>query len=275
MHTAGTFTYMPYYFLLSIGKRLAEDINEVIDSAIEPLTLSVPVQQFNLDEHLSQIAHTARVRRQACGQTRYVLFIVDTSGSIGSGVFESVKRVIADISENLCDYLKVALITYSDDINLEFCFNCNNNNRRDIKNAILRAQYRGGFTHTTDAITCACEEILTSRCGLPQSGIFTPNIDVVLLTDGHHNGPCRNNLDRELQCFHGKSNINTFGIGIGSADHESVVKLTKGNGDHIFRVDNFQELQDLLQAIKFLLDLKGPDGNPVYDCAGHHASCHG
>ena len=262
--------------MLSIGKRLAEDINEEIDSAMEPLAPSVPAQQFDLDKHLSQIAHTARVRRQACGQTRYVLFIVDTSGSIGSGVFESVKRVVADISETLCDYLKVALITYSSDINLEFCFKCNNNNRRDIKNAIMRAKYRGGGTSTTDAIKCACEQILTSQCGLPKaSGIYTPNIDVVLLTDGRHNGPCLSNLDRELQCLHGKSNINTFGIGIGSTDHQSVVKLTKGNGDHIFRVENFQELQSLLQGIKLLLALKGPDGKPLYDCAGHHASCHG
>ena len=259
--------------IYSIGKRSPEDINEVSDS--QPLAPSVPVQRFDLDEHLSQMAHRARVRRQACGQTRYVLFIVDTSGSIGSGVFETVKRVIADISETLCDYLKVALITYSSDINLEFCFNCNNNNRRDIKNAIMRARYRSGLTHTTDAIKCACEQILTSQCGLPQSGIFTPNIDVVLLTDGYHNGPCRKNLDKELQCLHGKSNINTFGIGVGRTVHQSVVKLTKGNGDHIFRVDNFQQLQELLKFIKLLLAIPGPDGQPKYKCAGHHASCHG
>ena len=233
------------------------------------------MQQFDLDKHLSQIAHSARVRRQACGQTRYVLFIVDTSGSIGSGVFESVKRVIADISENLCDYLRVAMITYSSDINLEFCFNCNNN-RIDVKNAILRVQYRGGWTRTTDAIKCACEQVLTSRCGLPkESGIYTPNIDVVLLTDGHHNGPCRNNLDKELQCFHRKSNINTFVIGIGSTVHPSVVNLTKGNGDHIFRAKNFQILQELLMGIKLLLAIPGLDGKPQYKCASHHEDCHG
>ena len=247
----------------------------MIDSAIEPLVPSVPVQQFDLNEHLSQMAHSARMRRQACRRLRYVLFIVDTSGSIGLDVFQSVKRVVADISETLCDFLKVAMITYSSDINLEFCFNCNNNNRRDIKNAILRARYRGGWTHTTDAIKCACDQILTSRCGLPQSGIYTPNIDVVLLTDGHHNGPCRNNLDNELQCLHGNSNINTFGIGIGSIDHQSVVNLTKGNGDHIFRVNDFKQLQILLKIIKLHLSEKGTDGKPKYDCAAHQFNCHG
>ena len=266
--------YCFYCNILSIGKRSFKEINESDVTEPEPLAPSVPVQQFNLDEHLSQIAHSARVRRQVCEQTRYVLFIVDRSGSIGLDVFQSVKNVIADISETLCDYLRVALITYSGDINLEFCFNCYND-RRDIMNAILRAHYRGGSTHTTDAIKCACEEILTSQCGLPQSGIYTPNIDVVLLTDGRHNGPCRNNLDNELQCLHGKSNINTFGIGIGSVDHQSVVKLTKGNGDHIFRVENFQELQEVLETIKALLAIPGPDGEPIYKCAGHHASCHG
>ena len=280
MHTAGTFTwiqccYILYILYYSIGKRLAEDINEAIDSAIEPLAPSVQVQQFDMDKHLSQIAHSTRVRRQPCGKTRFVLIILDTSGSIGSKDFNLAKKVIADISESLCGYLKVAMITYSTDINLEFCFNCNNNNRRDIKNAILRARYRGGSTHTTDAIKCACEEILTSQCGLPQFGIYSSNIDVLFLTDGRPNGPCRNNLNNELRCLHGKSNINTFGIGIGSHDHESIVKLTKGNGNHIFRVNNFKELTSVLQAINLLLAERLPDGKPLYSCAGHLGFCHG
>ena len=45
--------------------------------------------------------------------------------------FNAAKNVIADISETLCDHLKVALLTYASYINLEFCFNCYND-RRDI-----------------------------------------------------------------------------------------------------------------------------------------------
>ena len=200
---------------------------------------------------------------------------MDTSGSIRCDGFELAKQAIADMADMLCAYIKVAMITYDHSINLEFCFNCYDNDRSAIKEAILRARYRGGGTATTDAIKCACEEILTSQCGLPQ-GINTPNIDVILLTDGMHNGRCRSRLDTELQCLHQKTNINTIGIGIGKADIAAVVKLTQGNAGHIFRVADTKELQELVQITKTLLKLPGPDGQPR-TCAGHLKSldCHG
>ena len=245
-------------------------------TTIEQLGDSIPVQQFNLDGYLAQIAETHRARRSSpCAeQKRFILFIMDTSGSIGCNGFDAAKNAIANVAELLCDYIKVAMITYDTSINLEFCFNCYENDRSAIKEAILRARYRGGETHTTDAIKCACDEMLTSRCGLPQ-GINTPNIDVILLTDGKHNGPCRSRLDAELQCLN-QTNINTIGIGIGEADNPSVVKLTRGNAGHIFRVGNTTELQQLVTITKELLKRPGEDGKPR-TCAGHLNSlkCHG
>ena len=250
-------------------------IEEAIDTkitAIEPLGDSIPVQQFDLDEYLAQIAQTHRARRSSpcADQKRFILFIMDTSGSISCDGFEAAKQAIANMAELFCDYIKVAMITYDTYVNLEFCFNCYDNDRIAIKEAILRARYRGGGTYTTDAIKCACEEILTSRCGLPQ-GINTPNIDVILLTDGKHNGRCRSRLDTELQCLHQKTNINTIGIGIGEADAPAVVKLTRGNAGHVFRVADTKELQELVRVTNAILKLPGRT------CAGHLDSldCHG
>ena len=251
-----------------------ENANEIIEEfqPLERLDPSIPVEEFDLEKYRSSIEfHENRKKRQCSNNPskRYVLFVVDTSGSIGASNFKDVKRIIADISETLCDHLKVGLLTYSDTIHLEFCFKCYND-RRDIKNAILRTKYRGGLTHTTDAIKCACEEILTPGCGLPQ-GIKTPNIDVVLLTDGHHNGPCRNQLDSTVKCLHDKANINTFGIGIGNTDFESVKAITNSKGTNIFRVDNIPQLKKLLGLIKKLLSTKDSSGNPVYSCVAHDA----
>ena len=249
-----------------------DNVNEIIEEVqpLERLDPSIPVVEFDLEKYRSSI-HENRKKRQCSNNPskRYVLFIVDTSGSIGATNFEDVKSIIADISETLCDHLKVGLLTYSDYIHLEFCFKCYND-RRDIKAAILRTQYRGGFTHTTDAIKCACEEILTSGCGLPQ-GINTPNIDVVLLTDGVHNGPCQNVLNFTVKCLHDKVNINTFGIGIGNTVFESVRALTNSAGNNIFRVDNIPDLKNLLGLIKKLLSTKDSNGNPVYSCVAHDA----
>ena len=86
-----------------------------------------------------------RRRRQTCpsaGYIRYVLFIVDTSGSIGRLHFTRVTYLLALMSEKLCDHLRVAMITFGSDINLEFCFNCHTD-RCGIFEAITRVRYRG------------------------------------------------------------------------------------------------------------------------------------
>ena len=237
---------------------------------LERLDPSIPVDEFDLGKYIDTI-HDDRVKRQTrCTNAtlRYVLFILDTSARIGAANFNATKNVIADISETLCDHLKVALLTYERYINLEFCFNCYND-RRDIKQAILRARYRHGpATHTTDAIKCACDHILNSQCGLPQ-GIRTPDIDVVLLTDGKHEGPCRGSLDLTVKCLYDRANINAFGIGIGRTNIQAVTALTNGVGTNIFRVDNFNELQQLFTLIKLRLATTDESGNPVYSCVGH------
>ena len=244
------------------GKR---SVNKESSVVIE----SIRIKEYDLEKHIINI-HKNREKRRCTNshRIRFVLFIVDTSGSASSTTFNAVKKVIASISELLCDHVKVALMTYGSDINLEFCFNCYND-RRDIKQAILRARYRDGpATHTTDAIKCACEQILSPQCGLPQ-GINTPDIDVVLLTDGKHNGPCLRSLNRAVKCLHDRANINTFGIGIGSVDYASVRALTNGVSNNIFRVSSFAELQQLLLLIQLLLATTDKNGDPVYSCMGH------
>ena len=240
------------------------------------LNPAVPVEPFNMEERVDAI-HERR-RRQTCpnqgnqDNIRYVLFIVDTSGSIGRSRFVSVRDVLANMSSTLCDHLRVAMITYSHDINLEFCFNCHTD-RRDILNAIKRVQYRGGTTHTTDATKCACQTMLTNKCGLPH-GDVTPNIDIVYLTDGKHNGPCKSNLTTELYCFHRPSrpNINTYAIAIGNPAYESVQALenprNSGNS-HVFNVADFTELKELFRLILKVLKQVDSRGQPKFNCISH------
>ena len=216
-----------------------------------------------------------RRRRQACPSgTRHVLFIVDTSGSIGRTTFNKVRDLLANISEKLCDRLRVAMMTYNHEINLEFCFNCYTD-RRDIFNAIQRVQYRGGQTHTTDATKCACQTMLTTGCGLTH-GRFTPDIDIVYLTDGKHNGPCRNNLNSELNCFHRQFNINTYAIAIGEATLASVQAMENprdSGNSHIFNVDNFDDLKEAFRLILQILGERDSGGAPKYTCFSHSQPC--
>ena len=219
-----------------------------------------------------------RRRRQSCpsqndseNNIRYVLFIVDASGSVGRD-FERIKMVLANISEKLCGNVRVAMITYTSVINLEFCFKCYND-RSDIADAILRARTVGGWTHTTDATKCACETMLTEKCGLPL-GIRTKNIDVVYLTDGRHNGPCRSHLGNELLCLLQRRNINTNAIAVGGAAVESVQHLeSPDNGGHILDVDDIDDLVLVFKHMLDILNIRYSDGTPKYTCFSHDRAC--
>ena len=226
------------------------------------------MEPFDIDARMN--AFHERRRRQTCSNhkdVRYVLFIVDTSGSITETTFNKVRDLLANISENLCDQLRVAMMTYGSDINLEFCFNCHAD-RRNIFNAIKRVQFRGGSTRTTDATKCACDTLLTPECGLPD-GRATSNIDIVYLTDGRHNGPCRSNLANEVNCFHNQRNINTYAIAVGRPVLASVQVLENPHDrsdSHIFNVDDFVELEKVFTLIDLVLKIPGPDGKPLYSC---------
>ena len=280
--------YLALMRMLIAGKRSIEEkpptesLQANLQSVVEEP--DVPVVPFNMDEVVGAIH--ARRRRQICPDSdtqpaqdriRYVLFILDTSASIGSANFMEVKRILADLSATLCDHLRVALLTFGADFNLEFCFNCYNNSN-DIRDAIMNTVYRhGAWTRTTAATRCACQTMLTTECGLPYS-VYTPNIDVVYLTDGRHNGKCSGTtLTDELDCFHSDSrpNINTYAIGIGRASLDSVnamAKVRDPNDAHVFNVETFEDLKLLFSLISDLLstDADG-DGVPDFSCILHDA----
>ena len=215
-----------------------------------------------------------RRRRQSCpsqndseDNIRYVLFIVDASGSIGRD-FERVKMVLANISELLCGNIHVAMITYTSVINLEFCFDCYTK-RSDIADAILRARTVGGWSHTTDATKCVCQTLLTEECGLP-NGQYTDNIDIVYLTDGRHNGPCRSELTKVLHCLHKPCNINTYAIAVGDSALENVKALRdKWTVGHILGVKTFADLEFVFELTSSLLTPQNSSQIPKFTCISH------
>ena len=176
------------------------------------LDASVPVEPFDIEERVKSI-HERRRRLAYSNRDniRYVLFILDTSGSIGRSQFVRVKYLLALMSEKLCDHLQVAMITYGLDIKLEFCFNCTWTGVEYSMPSHVCPVPRGIHSHHWRHQVCLPMSALqtsivwTSTCP-------TPNTDIVYLTDGYHNGPCRSNLANEVNCFHNQPNINTYNL---------------------------------------------------------------
>ncbi len=147
-----------------IGKRSPTDSVRVKDNApLETSKINVikhhdPVP-FSIREH----GHRFRRNINKCGldDVQHVLFVLDTSGSIGSANFKKMIDVIASLTTLFCEKIKLAVLSYDHEFYLEFCFNCfGPNDILEQLETIRNIPYRGGGTSTGAAAKCVCDELL-------------------------------------------------------------------------------------------------------------------
>ena len=142
-----------------------------------------------------------------------MLFVLDTSGSIGPSHFGRIKETLALLPGLFCKQVKFAAITFASYVNLEFCFNCfasTYNGRSRVTNAIKNIPYRGGGTNTGATARCICNELLQPACGISTNPSC---LDVVFITDGKSNDRTLEICD-EIRCLHSRLGIDTYAIGI-------------------------------------------------------------
>ena len=202
--------------------------------------------------------------------TRYVLFILDTSGSIGHYNFQRITSTLSTLVHHFCRHTKVAVFTFSGDHFIEFCFDCFGNDcagRDSARNAMAGINYRGGSTRTGQATQCVCNNVLTPSCGFPElPTVDTTCLDVVYVTDGHSNGPI--DVGQSVQCLYDLERcgveLNVFAFGIGGYDITELKCITRDRSlnyveNKVFEVDSFDEFEDAINNIVMVFGLP-----PVY-----------
>ena len=220
----------------------------VLDDSIIPEPYN-----FTLQLDITRTHHRRRRMSSTCND-RYLLFMLDTSASIGRNTFTRMVSNLSELVPLFCRNTKIAAMTFGSHSYHEFCFKCPVNNNEQIQAAIKGITYHSGWTHTGEAVKCACDNILTVPCGLPNNKSYSEcpaPIDVVIITDGKSNG----NLDvcEEAKCLHNHSfyNISTFSIGIGNYNTAELNCIEDGDDDngHVFDFDDFNELEELIQIV--------------------------
>ena len=221
----------------------------ILDNSIIP-------EPFDFNYHLNAAqAHRRRRQTTTCND-RYLLFMLDTSGSIGRNTFTRMVTNLSELVTFFCGNTKVAAMTFGSHVYHEFCFKCKANRIDNIEEAIKSIPYHGGGTHTGEAVKCACDNILTIPCGLPKRRKYRrcpAPIDVVIITDGHSNG----NLDvcEEAKCLHNHPfyDISTYSIGVGAQNDEELDCIEDPNNDDVdhifFTMDTFDELESFIEKI--------------------------
>ena len=265
------------YFLLQLGRRSInqEEKLELEETAFieeedkqSPKLLSQDSDMKTLPfvwerDHI-RFRRTHKISGCEATDVHYMLFVLDTSGSIGRRNFNNMTEAIGNISHYFCKQIQVAFMTYNHDIHLEFCFNCHGNDpqgRSRLNQTIRSIQYRGGMTHTAGAARCACSQVLQPSCGLPNNAGC---LDVVFITDGHSNDP-NLRICNEVRCLHRHAK-NTFAIGIENYNSREINCIAKHTDDtNVFKYKSFEEFVKVLNQAIGLLKLS----NGAYQCLTH------
>ena len=223
----------------------------------EPKPLPVDPIPFDYTKH--QGRYRRQIQSSYCDSpdsVRHVLFMLDTSGSIGEVDFKKMTNALGKLVRHFCRPIKIAAMVFNHDHFVEFCFDCFDNNcdgRRAARDKIKSIPYRGGLTHTASATQCACNHVLTSHCGFNTTRAC---LDVVYITDGKSNDP---NLEvcSTVDCLHNTPNtdLNVFVFGIGGNVNDTELNCIARKGHRnnplnaIFKVDSFQHFSDAIDRI--------------------------
>ena len=176
-----------------------------------------------------------------------------------------MKDAIGKLVPLFCKKVKFAMVTFSTDINLEFCFNCFDNTysgRSEAKDAISRARYHARLTNTGAATKCICEQLLRTSCGLSRAPSC---LDVVYITDGKSNDQTYRVCD-EVRCLHRHSGINTYAIGINGFNQRELDCIS--HSSNIMSGFQFNSFTDFEQSIQSIISRLANS-----TLSGNHYSC--
>ncbi|KAL5006010.1 hypothetical protein ScPMuIL_017168 [Solemya velum] len=195
---------------------------------------------------------TPRVTRRPipepeCTSTGDVVFILDTSGSVGDEYFHSVLNFTYSTVDGLdidSGHYRVGVITFSGASRNEFFLN-SYSTKADIEQAIQGIDYVYGFTHTAAALRSARLEQFTSRGGDRRD---VPNV-VVIITDGQSNIMHYQTIPEAMRLKRMGVTIITIAVGFTDQTSELVGLTSPPVADNLIYVDNYEALEKLTEQL--------------------------
>ena len=174
------------------------------------------------------------------------MFVIDTSGSIGSQRFQLIRDFTANITTELINNSPrsaVGVILFSTTSHIEFNLQAHTNSSA-LQSAINELPYNGGGTNTAEAL-----RLLLSTAQDGQLGLRNGSLKIaIVITDGRSNDMSATFVAAdELN----SSNIfDVYAVGVGNANQTELERIAS-NPDLVFFTNDFDVngLQQLVDAI--------------------------
>ena len=166
-----------------------------------------------------------------------VVFVVDTSGSIGSSNFQLIRDFIGDISTELIHNSPrsaVGVILFNGNAHIEFDLQAHIN-LSTLLPAINQLPYSGGSTSTHEALKLLLSSARDGRLGLRNS---SSNV-AIIITDGRSNSPSEtSSAAAEL---HASNIFDIYAVGVSGANLAELQEISSSQ-EFVFFNMSFSDL---------------------------------
>uniref|UniRef100_A0A3P8ZWY6 VWFA domain-containing protein n=1 Tax=Esox lucius TaxID=8010 RepID=A0A3P8ZWY6_ESOLU len=181
--------------------------------------------------------------RAGCKNVHYdLVFILDTSSSVGKENFEKIRQWVSNLVESFDvgpDKTRVAVVRYSDRPTTEF--NLGRYRTMDeVKRAARNIRYLGGNTMTGEAISYTTTNIFTERNGARPAAQGIQKV-AILMTDG-----MSQDYVLEPSKLAAKAGVRMFAVGIGEALKVELEEIAaEPKNAHVFHVTDFNAIDKI------------------------------
>uniref|UniRef100_A0A8D0XZ84 Collagen alpha-3(VI) chain n=1 Tax=Sus scrofa TaxID=9823 RepID=A0A8D0XZ84_PIG len=176
------------------------------------------------------------------GAAADIIFLVDSSWSIGKEHFQLVREFLYDVIKSLAvgeNDFRFALVQFNGNPHTEFLLNTYRS-KQDVLSHVSNLSYFGGSNQTGKGLEYVMQNHLTEAAGSrARDGV--PQV-IVVLTDR----PSKDGLvlpSAELK----SADVNVFAVGVEDADEGALKEIaSEPLNMHVFNLENFTSLHDLV-----------------------------
>ncbi|PIO37915.1 hypothetical protein AB205_0090430, partial [Aquarana catesbeiana] len=185
----------------------------------------------------------SEAQRAGCKNVNYdLIFLLDTSSSVGKEDFEKVRQWVSNLVDTFeiePDKTRVGVVRYSGKPYTEFDLG-RFQTREDVKEAARNIKYYGGNTNTGDALRYITTYSFSEEAGGRPRERAIKKV-AILLTDGRSQ-----DLVLEPATAAHKAGIRIFAVGVGEALKEELVEIaSEPKSAHVFHVSDYNAIDKI------------------------------
>ncbi|XP_072817999.1 collagen alpha-3(VI) chain isoform X2 [Vicugna pacos] len=179
------------------------------------------------------------------GAAADIIFLVDSSWSIGKEHFQLVREFLYDVIKSLAvgeNDFRFALVQFNGNPHTEFLLNTYRT-KQEVLSHVSNMSYTGGSNQTGQGLKRVMQNHLSKAAG-SRASAGVPQVVVVLTSGRSEDGLALPSAELK------SADVNVFAVGVEDADEGALKEIASEPLDmHVFNLENFTSLHDIVGTL--------------------------